>query len=584
MYYKNLQMVNYLIQFSSFQYQYILFQYFCCLHQVVMETLLIIHKIQQILILIQDNKQNWPYQYFFIQNVQLYLKDYWNAFDAIVIILSLVLLMSSLLYKDAQFLKISKILRTLFRFLRILFVFRRIKEIDQKEKGMGNNSDKTPVERILQIFNFLKDQMQQEKYGKDLQWAIEMVSTNKLYEPILEKGTSTNEIQQWMEQYNDDQKLSNKKNNDNIVNISSQNIEQSYKPNFQYEKMQIIQPYIQYFQELESREFSIFELFKENKGNELAYCLVYLFEQNDCFSYMHLNPEQLFLFGNRISQGYKDNPYHNKLHSLDVTQTMNFFIKRCLFKNVGGLNPLEIGTMYIAAAIHDLEHPGFNNLYQINMKTELAILYNDRSPLENHHISKTYRIINGEQDMNIFINLSKNKQKIVRNNIIQMIIATDMSYHFSDMAKLKGRTSTNDFNPKEIDKQLCMNTLLHACDISNPFKPFHIYQNWANRVLEEFWIQGDSERSNDLPISYLCDRYTTNIAKSQIGFIDFIVKPFYEVICLFLPEVIHYLSIFEQNKEEWQIYEDYYTKQLEILQKQRLEQLEIEKKIDEKNE
>ena len=54
-----------------------------------------------------------------------------------------------------------------------------------------------------------------------------------------------------------------------------------------------------------------------------------------------------------------------------------------------------------------------------------------------------------------------------------------------------------------------------------------------------------------LPISYLCDRYTTNMAKSQGGFIDFVVKPLYEVIQVFLPDLTPYLANFEDNKKRW---------------------------------
>jgi high affinity cGMP-specific 3',5'-cyclic phosphodiesterase 9 len=32
-----------------------------------------------------------------------------------------------------------------------------------------------------------------------------------------------------------------------------------------------------------------------------------------------------------------------------------------------------------------MDHPGFNNAYQINAQTDLSIVYNDISPLENHH-------------------------------------------------------------------------------------------------------------------------------------------------------------------------------------------------------
>lgn len=48
------------------------------------------------------------------------------------------------------------------------------------------------------------------------------------------------------------------------------------------------------------------------------------------------------------------------------------------------------------------------------------------------------------------------------------------------------------------------------------------------------------------------DRYTVNTAKSQIGFIDVIVKPLYEVVKFFLPDLNKNLIHLEQNKEIWQ--------------------------------
>lgn len=40
------------------------------------------------------------------------------------------------------------------------------------------------------------------------------------------------------------------------------------------------------------------------------------------------------------------------------------------------------------------------------LRSEVAILYNDRSVLENHHVSAAYRLM-VEEDMNIFVNLNK---------------------------------------------------------------------------------------------------------------------------------------------------------------------------------
>jgi hypothetical protein len=77
-----------------------------------------------------------------------------------------------------------------------------------------------------------------------------------------------------------------------------------------------------------------------------------------------------------------------------------------------------------------------------------------------------------------------------------MILCTDMALHFPDHMKLKGRLISSgllliykflEFDPKSKDKALCMESLLHAADISNPFKPLGTYEKWTKRVLDEFW-------------------------------------------------------------------------------------------------
>lgn len=79
--------------------------------------------------------------------------------------------------------------------------------------------------------------------------------------------------------------------------------------------------------------------------------------------------------------------------------------------------------------------------------------------------------------------------------MITMILATDMQNHFTDWNKLKGKLAAGStFDPKDKDKLMCMESLLHAADVSNPVKPFRLYEEWAGRVLNEFWNQGDSER------------------------------------------------------------------------------------------
>lgn len=46
--------------------------------------------------------------------------------------------------------------------------------------------------------------------------------------------------------------------------------------------------------------------------------------------------------------------------------------------------------MLISAFVHDTDHPGVNNLYLVNTRDKLALRYNDKSVLENHHIAMAF--------------------------------------------------------------------------------------------------------------------------------------------------------------------------------------------------
>ena len=52
------------------------------------------------------------------------------------------------------------------------------------------------------------------------------------------------------------------------------------------------------------------------------------------------------------------------------------------------LAPIDKLILVVSCIGHDINHPGYNNAYQINARTDLAILYSDVSPLENHHCGK----------------------------------------------------------------------------------------------------------------------------------------------------------------------------------------------------
>ena len=63
---------------------------------------------------------------------------------------------------------------------------------------------------------------------------------------------------------------------------------------------------------------------------------------------------------------------------------------------------------YLSAICHDLDHKGVNNDFLIKTSHPLAIQYNDLSPLENHHVSQTFRLLQRD-DCGLLRHLSKDK-------------------------------------------------------------------------------------------------------------------------------------------------------------------------------
>ncbi|XP_060945007.1 dual specificity calcium/calmodulin-dependent 3',5'-cyclic nucleotide phosphodiesterase 1A-like [Limanda limanda] len=241
---------------------------------------------------------------------------------------------------------------------------------------------------------------------------------------------------------------------------------------------------------------------------------------------MEVIPVQaLVQFVEALENGYSKhkNPYHNLIHAADVTQTAHFLMMHTGLMH--WLSELEILAMVFAAAIHDFEHTGTTNNFHIHARSEVAIFYNDRSVLENHHISAAYRLM-AEEDMNILINLNKDDWRELRSLVIEMVMSTDMSCHFQQIKTMRNTLSQTD----SIDKVKVLSLMLHAADISHPAKAWPLHHRWTHSLMEEFFQQGDKEVDLGLPFSPLCDRKATMIAQSQIGFIDFIVDPTFTVL------------------------------------------------------
>jgi hypothetical protein len=168
---------------------------------------------------------------------------------------------------------------------------------------------------------------------------------------------------------------------------------------------------------------------------------------------------------------------------------------------------------------------------------------------------------------NILDSLSPEEYRLARRRIIENILATDMANHTKTLAFLKSKVETFDIKagkniermifPENLSKtfenqQAVLSMIVHAADISNPAKPDQIQKTWVDLVFIEFFKQGDLESKQSLPISLLCDRKTTNIDKSQIGFMNFIIIPTFESLLNVVPEVSPYMNYLKSNLKKYE--------------------------------
>ncbi|XP_018344216.1 PREDICTED: cAMP-specific 3',5'-cyclic phosphodiesterase-like isoform X10 [Trachymyrmex septentrionalis] len=297
----------------------------------------------------------------------------------------------------------------------------------------------------------------------------------------------------------------------------------------------------------------------ELSNNRPLTCVAYTaFQSRDLLKSLAIPPKTFVTFMMTLEDHYvKDNPFHNSLHAADVTQSTHTLLNTPALESV--FTPLEITAALFAASIHDVDHPGLTNQFLINSSSELALMYNDESVLENHHLAVAFKLLQNE-GCDIFVNMTKKQRQTLRKMVIDMVLSTDMSKHMSLLADLKTMVETKKVAGSGVllldnytDRIQVLENLVHCADLSNPTKPLALYRRWVCLLMEEFFLQGDREREQNMDISPMCDRHSATIEKSQVGFIDYIVHPLWETWAdLVHPDAQEILDTLEENRDWYQ--------------------------------
>merc|ERR1712217_467081 len=88
--------------------------------------------------------------------------------------------------------------------------------------------------------------------------------------------------------------------------------------------------------------------------------------------------------------GHEVASYHNWRHACDVFQFSFLSI------HTGGASDYfswkDILALLLASIAHDAAHPGNNNAFEVNTRSRFALMYNDKSVLENMHASTFFEV------------------------------------------------------------------------------------------------------------------------------------------------------------------------------------------------
>ncbi|NWU19351.1 PDE3B phosphodiesterase, partial [Dyaphorophyia castanea] len=317
--------------------------------------------------------------------------------------------------------------------------------------------------------------------------------------------------------------------------------------------------------------FQIFDLVKEmgdQSGRILSQVTYTLFQDTGLFDIFKIPTQEFMNYFRALENGYRDIPYHNRIHATDVLHAVWYLTTRpipgfqqirnehimesdideasgiapvqvtytsskscpiaddsygCLASNIPAL---ELMALYVAAAMHDYDHPGRTNAFLVATN---APVYNDRSVLENHHAASAWNLFLSRPEYNFLSNLDHVEFKRFRFLVIEAILATDLKKHFDFLAEFDAKV--NDMNSNGIewsnenDRLLACQICIKLADINGPAKVRELHLKWTEGIVNEFYEQGDEEASLGLPISPFMDRSSPQLAKLQESFITHIVGP-----------------------------------------------------------
>jgi hypothetical protein len=296
---------------------------------------------------------------------------------------------------------------------------------------------------------------------------------------------------------------------------------------------------------LRSRGFSYAGL----NADETFECVVAIFHLSGVLDSLRVNKSEFVRFLVDVRTHYNPVPYHNWDHAADATQ----FVFAVLSNSRVGdfLTHTEVWALLVAAVTHDIDHDGHNNMFHRKTFTVHAQLASPSlPPLELHHATLAINIFN-LRFPRIVEGWEPAAVRLFEDFIVSCILATDMERHQYFIDEFKRIKSDFD-RGTQAHRTLLGQLIMKCADLSNTVRNFNDSVEMTERLMSEFFSQGDLEGTLGVEISPMCDRKTAApVAVGQIGFYKFVAGPLMNELNSFFPELTDMAEQYEMNLAHW---------------------------------
>ncbi|KAF9903235.1 hypothetical protein EC991_004058 [Linnemannia zychae] len=193
---------------------------------------------------------------------------------------------------------------------------------------------------------------------------------------------------------------------------------------------------------------------------EIYGIILAMFVKLDLVKCLNITEGELLDFIIDVDRGYLATYYHSFFHAADVTAVLYHIL---LDMNASQyLSKPDMAALLLAGLCHDIGHPGLNNLFQVNAKTELVKQHGETSVLEKYSCSLAMDLVDKHK---LFRNISSSPagilpegnyatEQTMKEAMVKAIMATDMSFHYDMLNNLNSLiefTSTPSSSPSGSD-------------------------------------------------------------------------------------------------------------------------------------